>query len=183
MGNFYANYTVRTETPQGVASVLAGRDAIVTPAQNGCVVVYDEESESQSIGIIAEVGRLLSEKLRCVVLAVMNHDDDILYYQLFENGQLADEYNSDPEYFEPEAELGAQGGDASELCEAFDTDDVLGVERVLRKSSLDEDGFAFAVERHAELVRLLGLPEYSVGFGYAYISRGELPDGLTESMF
>ena len=47
MGNFYVNYTVRGPTQQDVAAALAGRKALVTPWQNGCVVVFDEQSDTQ----------------------------------------------------------------------------------------------------------------------------------------
>lgn len=44
MGNFYVNFSIRDAEPRRVAHVLerAGRRAIVTPAQSGYVVVYDE---------------------------------------------------------------------------------------------------------------------------------------------
>ena len=53
------------------------------------------------------------------------------------------------------------------------------VEAVLRKSSYDEGGYVFAFERHADLVRALGLPEFAVGTAYASFEREEFPDGLS----
>ena len=53
---------------------------------------------------MAELGTRLSLEFGCPVLAVLNHDDDILWYQLFENGKLADEYDSTPGYFDATAE-------------------------------------------------------------------------------
>ncbi len=47
MGNFYTNYTLRGPSQQTVAAVLAGRSAIITPAREGCVVVFDERSDDQ----------------------------------------------------------------------------------------------------------------------------------------
>ena len=49
---------------------------------------------------------------------MLNHDDDILAYWLFEGGELADEYNSCPGYFSGGDEIPA-GGDATKLCAAF----------------------------------------------------------------
>jgi len=86
MGNFYVNYTLRGPSQQAVAAELAGRASIVTAQQNGCVVVYDEESEDQSEEVMAELGSRLSGRLRCPTLAVLNHDDDVLKYQLFLKG-------------------------------------------------------------------------------------------------
>jgi hypothetical protein len=181
MGNFYTNYTLRGPSPQAIVALLAGRSAFVTPAQDGCVVVLDEESDEQDTDIITLLASRLSRELRCPVLAVLNHDDDIFWYQLYLSGELADEYDSSPGYFDPEAEPSAPtGGDAQKLCRAFGASAVAEVERVLRKSSFDEDGYTFAVERHADLARALGIPSFGVGAGFGYVSKGELPEGLDE---
>ena len=101
MGNFYTNYTLKGPSQQVVAAALAGRPAIVTPDQDGCVVVFDEASDEQDSAVITELASRLSRELRCPVLAVLNHDDDILWYQLYLGGELADEYDSSPGYFDP----------------------------------------------------------------------------------
>jgi hypothetical protein len=181
MGNFYTNYTLRGPSQQAVAAALAGRSAIVTPVQDGCVVVFDEQSDDQDSAVITELGSRLSRELRCSVLAVLNHDDDILWFQLYFGGELADEYDSSPGYFDPSAETSAPaGGDAQKLCSAFGTDSVAEVERILRKSAFEEGGYAFAVMRHTDLARALGIPSFGVGAGFRYISDGELPEGLEE---
>lgn len=180
MGGFYTNYTLRGSSQQAVAAALAGRRAAVTPAVDGCVVVFDEASDDQDQGCIAELASRLSSEFHCPVLAVLNHDDDILWYQLYINGKLVDEYDSSPGYFDPSAEPSAPaGGDARQLCAAFAASDVPAVERVLRKSSYDDDGYVFAFERHADLVRALGLPEFAVGTAYASFDRDEYPEGLS----
>ena len=91
MGHFYTNYTLRGPSQHTVAAALAGRSAIVTPAQDGCVIVFDEH------------------------------------------------------------------------CTAFGASAVSEVESILRKSLFDEDGYVFAVERHAELARALGIPSFAAG--------------------
>jgi hypothetical protein len=53
------------------------------------------------------------------------------------------------------------------------------VERILRASATDEDGCAFAFQRHAELVRAIGTPEYAVGTGYMSFRYSEYPAGLS----
>jgi hypothetical protein len=179
MGGFYTNYTLRGASQQAVAAALAGRKAIVTPQSNGCVVAYDEASDDQDMDCIRELASRMSGSLRCTVLAVLDHDDDILWYQLYENGELTDEYDSTPGYFDPSAEPSPPaGGDAQRLCTAFGASDVGTVEAILRKSSFD-DGYAFAHERHADLVRALGVPEFAVLKAYASFERGEYPDGLS----
>jgi hypothetical protein len=181
MGNFYTNYTLRGPSQQSVVAALTGRSAIVTSEQDSCVVVFDEASDDQDSEVITGLASKLSNELSCPVLAVLNHDDDILWYQLYLGGKLADEYDSSPGYFDPTAEPSAPaGGDAQKLCSAFGASNVAEVESVLRKPSFEEDGYAFAVERHADLARVLGIPSFGVGAGYRYISDGELPEGLDE---
>lgn len=178
MGNFYTNFTLRGPSQQAVAAVLAERSAIVTPVQEGCVVVFDEQSDSQDSAVITELAARMSRELRCPVLAVLNHDDDIFWYQLYLSGELADEYDSSPSYFDSSAEpSGPAGGDAQKLCTAFGSSAVAEVERILR----DSGGYTFAVERHADLARALGIPSFGVGAGYGYVSGGELPEGLHEA--
>lgn len=182
MGNFYVNFTVKGASQQAVAGALAGRVAIVAPEQNGCVVAFDEESDHQDMEVVREVAAKLSGDLRRPVLAVLNHDDDILWIHLFLEGALADEYNSSPGYFDIDGgneDLPA-GGDAAKLCAAFGADDLVAVEKILRKSHLDDDGYTFEVERHAELAEALGLPAFSVGAGYGSVEDAELPEELAE---
>lgn len=181
MGNFYTNYTLKGPSQRTVAAALAGRSAIVTPAQGGCVVVFDEQSDDQDSEVIAELASRLSQELRCPVLAVLNHDDDIFWYQLYLSGELTDQYDSSPGYFDPEAEPSApEGGDAQQLCNVFGVTSVVEVERILRRSSFGEDGYTFAFERHSDLARALGIPSYGVGAGFRYVSSGEFPEGLEE---
>lgn len=181
MGNFYVNYTLRGPDQKSVAEVLAGRSAIVTPLHDNYVVVFDEESDQQNHEVIAELASELSGQLNCPLLAMLNHDDDILWYQLYLNGELVDEYNSTPGYFnasdEESAMAGPTGGDAKKLCAAFGSDAVEEVEDILRKPW--PDGYMFAVERHADLVAAIGMPPFAVGT-FAQISVREFSDILTE---
>jgi hypothetical protein len=70
------------------------------------------------------------------------------------------------------------GGNAQWLCSAFGATGVVAVEHILRKSAYDDDGYAFAFQRHADLSRSLGLPEFGVGVSHASLERGEYPNGL-----
>lgn len=179
MGSFYVNYTVRHPDAKAVAAALRGRAAMVTPSQNGNVVVYDEASDDQDQEVIVGLGTSLSKTLQCAVLAVLNNDDDVLWYRLFEKGKLVDHYDSDPGYFDDTSEEDTPtGGDARRLCAAFGNKAVAKVEAILRKSDLDDDGYGAASERHSELVEALGLPLCTVGSGYSAVADGDLPDGM-----
>jgi len=182
MGNFYTNYTLKGPSQQTVAAALAGRSAIVTPVRDGCVVVFDQASDDQDSAVIAELASRLSQRFSCPVLAVLNHDDDIFWYQLYLSGELADEYDSSPGYFDASAEPSAPvGGDSERLCSAFGANSQTTVEAVLRKSSYDDDGYVFAFQRHADLVRALNIPDWAVGTGYASFECDEVPEGLSIS--
>lgn len=162
-----------------MALALSGRNAFVTPEHDGCVVVFDEASEGQDQYVVSDLASRLSRRFNCPVLAVLNHDDDLLWCQLFLNGKLADEYDSTPGYFEQELDPGGPaGGDAQKLCAAFGSSSHGEVEEILRRPSFEANGYTFAVERHADLVRVLGIPPFGVGSGYHYICDGQLPPGL-----
>jgi hypothetical protein len=183
MGNFYTSYTLRGPGQNAVASALAGRSALVTSVHKGCVVVFDEESDEQNDEIIAELASRLSGQLRCPLLVVMNHDDSILWYQLYLSGELVDEYNSAPGYFETEDEeaamAGPDGGDAEKLCAAFRSNAVKKVDKILKEPSAADGGYVFEIERHTDLASTLGVPEFGAS-GFKQISEGELPGGLPE---
>ncbi len=179
MGNFYVNYTLRGPSQDAVAMALAGRNAMASPAYNGIVVAFDEDSDRQDLESIAQLASTLSGALACPVLAVVNHDDDILWCQLHANGTLVDEYDSSPGYFDPSAEPSAPaGGDAVRLSAAFGTTDSGFLDQILRKSSYDDDGYLFAIDRHRDLVRALGLPEVALGASFSSLVAGEYPEGL-----
>ncbi|MGH7677397.1 MAG: hypothetical protein ACRENU_02950 [Gemmatimonadaceae bacterium] len=187
MGSFYTNITLRTDRHDDVIAALdeLHRDAFVSQAQGGCVVVYDKESEDQDIEVLRKLAGSLSSKLRCAALAVLNHDDDLLMYSLHDNGRLVDEYSSSPGYFESGPAEAPEGGDASTLCRVFGVANTSGVEEVLHMANGggSGEGFIFQSERHQALVEALGIPVIAVQTGYNYIEEGELPDEADAGMF
>lgn len=178
MGGFYTNYTVRGASQDAVARALRGRRAIVSPARDDCVIAFDEASDDQDTDGITELAVQLSRELSCPILAIVNHDDDLLWFTLALNGETVDTYDSNPAYFDDSVPPEPRGGDAALLCRVFGAANVTRVEDVLHAP--DHDGpYAFASERHADLVKALGLPAFAVGAAYATFERGEVPPGLT----
>jgi hypothetical protein len=115
---------------------------------------------------------------------ILNHDDDILWYQLFENGKLIDEYDSTPGYFDKSAGPSSpSGGNARALCHAFQSENVDEVERILKTSSFVDEGYVFALDRHEDLVKALGLPTFTIGYGFNEIFSGEIPEGYDKDQF
>src|SRR6185436_9698654 len=100
-------------------------------------------------------------------------------------GELSDDYNSCPGYFDSDAEPGGpEGGDAEKLCAAFGTEKMNDVSAILeRVGNTGEGGYTFESERHAALAEALDIPQCSVGFGFTNIEAGEIPDGMESSDF
>ena len=180
MGNFYTNYTVRGVSQVEVAAAMAGRSAVIAPLSNGAIVIFDRASE-QKESAASELASRLSNDLKQPVLAVMNHDDDVLWYQLYSAGKLLDQYNSCPDYFDymGEGEMARpRGGNARVLCEAFGCEHVDYVEQILRKPGLHADGYPFAFQRHADLLEALDLPSFAAGTSFESFRHQGNIDGL-----
>ena len=90
MGNFYTNITLRGPNQDQIVAYLRaeGRTTYVTPTVRGCTVVFDSEEEMS----LESLAATLSRHFNCVPLAIMNHDDDVLWHQLYQAGKLIDEY-------------------------------------------------------------------------------------------
>lgn len=186
MGNFYTNIVVANASQSAVARLLSelGRIAIVSPAIDGRVVVYDQECDRQDVVALSSLAATLSKQLNCPAWAVLNHDDDILAYELYVDGALVDEYDSTPDYFDPSQPSEPKGGDAAKLAGAFGCAAASAtIESALRRSSYGDEGYVVAAERHADLARALGIPPEVVCLGYNYLEAGAVPDGVSIEQF
>jgi hypothetical protein len=173
MGSSYSNVTLRGPERDRIISALQrrGRDAFVGPAENGCVVVFDEESENDPAAV-AVLARELTRELGGVALGATVADDDVLYASLARDGEVLDEYDSCPGYFDG-TEAPPSGGDAARLCEAFGVPGARErVEAILRAPAKEGD-YVFETARHADLARALGLPGHSAGLGFEYVYQGD----------
>ncbi len=200
MGNFYVNVTVRGPRQSEVADWLkaGGFEAFVSPTQRGLTTVYEVLCDSQNDEHIRAFAGSLSQALGCPALAVLNHDDDVLWYGLYQAGVLDHEYNSAPDFFDDDVfgldldeDLGPEddgvfipsGGDAEALCAAFNpTTDEARVAAILSAVD-DETGYVCAFERHEALAEALGLPGFTVCCGYRHLERGTFPPGYGEADF
>lgn len=174
MGNFYTNVTLRGPDEAAVVEAVkaAGYLAYISPTVSGYTMVCEERSDEQDEDVWNEVPRRLSQELQCPALAVLNHDDDIFSYVLYRNGELLDEYNSLPDYWDDTDDpVPPEGGNPAVLCEHFGMPGVVSeVERVLRST---DDELALAMERHWALVRALQWPPLQFQQGYQYIAEDE----------
>jgi hypothetical protein len=180
MGNFYVNFTARGPERELVTKSLwsAKREAFVAPCLNGLTVFFDEQADAQDDAVIKDLGQRVSNDLRAPVLAVLNHDDDILMYWLFDAGQLADEYNSCPGYFTG-GDVSPVGGEATIICAAFQaSNNASQVNKVLC-----DQKYVFAFERHRDLSELLNHPWPFVCLGYRDIVLEEFAGDVTKKDF
>ncbi|XCN73957.1 MAG: hypothetical protein Q3M24_04155 [Candidatus Electrothrix aestuarii] len=101
--------------------------------------------------------------------------------ELWSNGNKVDEYDSCPGYFTDDQDRSApEGGDAKLLAELMGNgENIEAIEKVLKETT-GEKGYIFTVERHDALVKAVGLPTYSVGYGFRYILGGDIPPDVKE---
>ncbi len=166
MGNFYTNFTI---FGRDAATVLAaarelGRTAYVVDSPKNATVFFDKLCDDQDTDEIERLGANLSERLSAPVLASLNHDDDHLLLWIFNGGKRA----------------------AYHSC--FDAADFAWALSRIRGGVavypflfvvLSWPVVIFQIFRHGMLRALLALPPASVGFGYTYLHRGELPPGIS----
>ncbi|MDR2637704.1 MAG: hypothetical protein LBB55_05135 [Zoogloeaceae bacterium] len=180
MGAFYTNVTVRSSSREEVLSYLDGRTAFVAPVRNGYITIYDKQCDEGGLHP-NEFSSDISRHLNTVAFLVTVHDDDVLYFDVFENGEHRDEYDSCPNYFSEDDEfLPPKGGNPEVLCALFNCANMAAVRDVLYADDEDSEICIFATERHRVLAELLQLPASSVGHGYDYLAEGEVPEGLSK---
>lgn len=163
MGNFYTNVSLKNVSAPSVAAVMEAlhRESYVLQTGADCIV-YDRDSESQDTEVLAALAEHLATELDTVAFAVLNHDDDILWFQLYDRSELVAEYAN-------------QGGPRTKVGPLVKT---LGAPSQLLRIRFElARPYVFQVDRHEKLVGLLGLPIAAVGSGFGYIQRDEVPEG------
>ncbi len=178
MGTFYTNITLKGVSAGLAASVLEQRRrAAYLYEMQDCTVVYDDLSEQDmDLDLLEDLTQVLSRELRCPALGVQVYNGDFLYFVAYDHGSFADEYHSDPHYLDSDEPSAPQGGDAAKLCALFGA---AGAEARVDYILRNEEIYDFAVERHEDLVKALGLSLAAVDVGYDYIETGDLPAWLS----
>lgn len=188
MGHFYTNITLAGPTQPRLAEVLRRLEwhAYVSPTVGGVTTVFEFASESQQLDVIKDLATDLSDAFDCPALAVVNHDDSVLYFWLYESGKLTAEYHSCPSYFWGD-HLPPRADHVDRLCAAFGAPVARRkVEEILAYDKLDPANkgagrYVWEVERHRDLLAALGLPALSAGVGFCYIRDKDLPEGFDRS--
>lgn len=100
MGGFYNSIHVRTEEYDVVKAILEdmarkhGYKFYLAPAINGWVSFFPDTHGDPDIAL------RFAEEVEFDVLQLMVHDDDVFYYVYCRGGELIDEYDSCPDYFD-----------------------------------------------------------------------------------
>jgi hypothetical protein len=171
MGNFYTNIILRTIERQAVITHMRdqGRACFVASTSRGFTTVYDRLCEDQNLNHLETLAGELSARFHCAALAVLNHDDDLLWIGLVRDGEWITTYSSDQIW----------SGSAWQLAREFKSLGLLPLVWFLMRWPI----VLFEVSRHRAMVSVLGIPKDSVGFGYDYLSRGERPVSKSGDQF
>lgn len=164
VGNFYTSITLRNAQFDSVVREMRALNRESYVYSDGSVsIVYDRETEKQDTTILAALAEHLADRLGTKAFAVLDHDDDVLWFQLYDGKDLVTEYCN-------------QNGPTTDIRalarSLTDGRSRLRLWYILRRP------YVFQVNRHIALNKLFGFPEASI-LGYEYIHRGERTDDMT----
>jgi len=169
MGLFCVNLHFRTTDDKALSASLDRRKVDryrVVSAKNGWTSLFEEQASQQDDSRIRDLARGLSEDLHVAAIAFMVHDSDIACYWLYENGQLLDEYNSCPNYFDddddgPPSPSGGRTDVLLRYCRTGVHEDELAA--TLRGESLFAENVIDALAQALGIARERALADYRDG--------------------
>ena len=172
MGAFYTQLVVRGADAEQCADLLRElkRTALVIPAEGEVSVICDKQSEDQDIDVIDSLALTVSVRLKCSVVALINHDDDWLVFRYFDDDNFAGELLVGHTPFSLRGSI--------LLLRRFTNPRASRIALVLAFLT----PFVFQTQRHARLINILGLPPRSLGVGFRYIS-AKFPRSLRQEWF
>ncbi len=176
----YSNITLWSSQRDVVAHYLAThkRAAYLSPIEHGAFVVLDRDGH-ETAPVHFELAQEFSKQLACAAFVVTDYGDDVLVYYLIANGEILDQYVSDPLYFDDPDDPGRRGNAALLVRTLGPHADVRAVESELSRVADPDEG----PKRHARLVELLGLPRAAIMGGFIDMYRNKFPAGYAADDF
>ncbi|EAZ91816.1 hypothetical protein [Crocosphaera chwakensis] len=177
MGPSFTNIIVKGQTQDILVNYLKqlNRIAYVSPTENDYTVVYDQKSE-QDLKQLSDLANQISKDLTCLAFAILIYDESVFCYELYEQGKLLDEYNSNPDIHDNNYNLNnlafPEGGDAEKICNKLGVKSMIDKVRPILREPNNSEFYLLASTRHKRLVKVLGIPIFwSTDFvgGYRYI--------------
>lgn len=165
MGNFYTNITLRNVAMESVIAEMRelDRESYVYGG-GGVSIVYDSETEKQDTSILSALAEHLATRLSTTAFAVLDHDDDLLWFQLFRQNELLAEY----------ANVAGPPTNVTALATTLATKwSWFRLWFILRRP------FIAQISRHVALNKVFGFPEACI-LGYEYLHRGERTDDMAK---
>jgi len=177
-GQAYASHIVSAAGRKGAAEIAAylasqGRCAYVLPAGDKAVVFDARADRDREL-----LGANLSRRFGGYVLAVSGRGEEQFAYGLFTDGKLIDEYDSFPPGPAGE-DASPSGGDVEVLLSTTKSSaEPDSVETTLRRGHDTYGGYVYESVRHKDLMKALGLPEWSALFGFGDFKSGKHPKAV-----
>jgi tetratricopeptide (TPR) repeat protein len=170
MGAFFDSIHVRNENPGTIQKILERlakeEDCkfLLGPKVKGWTSILPSV-----IGCGEAVSTDIAKGTSSDIFHLMVHDDDVFSYYFYHDGKLADQYNSNPDYFKAVSK--DENKKSVGRPDLFQ--DLLPEEKSLSrlKKLLARKKFAFESERMTQFVELLGLPNSLTS--YDYFQQGE----------
>jgi hypothetical protein len=176
VGAFFTNIQVRSgeadDVEQALRPLLKAK-AYLSKSENGWVSVFPEQTETQDESL-QRMTQSLSAMLKTDAVGIMCHDSDVFLYWLGREGNIVDEYNSLPNYFDDSMPEEPTGGEAALLEPLL----AAGVTRDQVFEVLHKSEYVFAEEGIGKFAELLGIPNERSTVGYNYAQDGGEASGL-----
>ena len=167
MGSFYATVLLRDASTDAIREWCIDHERRASVMSDGpFTLVADGDALDESVATLAEE---LSRDLSCLAMSAYVYDDDLLIFNVFRSGRLADHYRSQPGNpwdGTETAEVGPSGGKPGVLAAIFGGDNA-AIDRVLHAEYVLESW------RHHDLLELLSLPGHASSFRYRHLARGD----------
>jgi hypothetical protein len=179
MGSFYVSVCVSDLSATQLEQWLEQQPfaSYFGPTEDNWTCLVSEPLDKQDQKVIDAFGFILTGGAQRKAVAVLNHDDDILTVDVYEDGQRSGSYNSCPGYFKRDPS-------PEDLKPRLASPEAFARMRPLLESdqivrALTDTATTDPWDIHSALVSLLGLPHYSIGMGFRYVARGESPADWT----